>query len=66
MSIKDAAAQARGCAHGCRLHRDAMSVLYQGYERAFPNSNPSLDELWDWVNGYLKMEEASHGPTPLG
>jgi hypothetical protein len=71
MSIKQAAAQARKYAHGCLLHGEAMTVLFAGYRKAKGWGDTdrefiTLDALWGWVNGYLEMEEAAQGPTPLG
>jgi len=65
--IREAATQARKYAHGCRLHQDAMTVLFKNYRRAFPHrQEPTLENLWAYVDGYLEMCVASHGPTPLG
>lgn len=66
MTIKQAAAQCRQYPHGCRLYGDALHILFVGYEKAIGNINPTLDELWGWVDGYLEMEEASYSPIPLG
>lgn len=74
MTVKEAAAQCRKYPHGCRLYQDALQVLKDHYAQAAIRRsvdataafNPSLDQLWSWVNGYLLMEEASHGSTPLG
>ena len=45
MTIKKAAAEARRWPHGCRLHGDAMNVLYRGHRKAFGEQNPNLDQL---------------------
>ena len=67
MNVKEAANQARKYAHGSRFHQDAMGVLFQAYRRSLPHDpNPSLENLWAWVDGYLSMERASYEPSPLG
>jgi hypothetical protein len=67
LTIKEAAAQARRYAHGSFLHSEARQVLLDKYRAVHPNNlNPSLEQLWGWVDGYLEMEQASIGPTPLG
>ena len=67
MTIREAANQARKYAHGCYLHQKAMQVLFDAYRRSLPHDlNPTLENLWAWVDGYLLMEEASYDPTPMG
>jgi hypothetical protein len=42
--------------------------LEDKYREAHPtHTGPvAVHVLWDWVDGYLEMEEASHDPQPLG
>lgn len=66
-TVKEAAALARCVPHGSAYHTEAMTVLFEHYRRAFPKkSEPSLEDLWAWVDGYLELQEASYESTPLG
>ena len=74
LTIRQAAAQCRNNAHGCALYSDAFSVLHKAYRDILKRSSDperanrfiELEDLWNWVNGYLEMEEASYNETPLG
>jgi len=67
LTVREAVSKCRQNMHGSYNYQMAFSDLMNHYRSYHQDHlNPTLEELWGWVDGYLLMQEAAYGETPLG